>query len=99
MTFRIDFVSRDQSDGNFTWNFGIKGLCGKGIYCDLSTDENGRGLSVLQDFPDKPVRLLSADAFAIPATATRWNARKSLAVALTTLGWGPEVHDEPDSER
>lgn len=99
MTFRIDFVSKDQSDGNCTWHFGIKGLRGKGIYCDLSMDENGRGLSILHNFPNKSVQLLSADAFAIPATATRWNARKRLAVALTTLGWGPAVHDEPDSER
>ena len=95
MTYRIDFVSRDQNADSMAWHFSIKGLHGKGIYCSLRTDEDGRGLSLLQDFHDQPVRLLSRDHFEIPPTATRWNARKRLAAALTVLGWGPEMHDPP----
>jgi hypothetical protein len=95
MTFRIDFVSRVANADKTTWHFSIKGLYGKGIYCSLRTDEDGRGLSLLQDCPEQPVRLLSRDHFEIPPTATRWNARTRLTAALITLGWGPEVHDPP----
>jgi Fe-S-cluster-containing hydrogenase component 2 len=93
MTFCIDIVTRDQRNDNLGWHFEIKGLRGRGIYCDLKTDNTGHGLWVIEECPDKYVQLLSTDDFEIPETATRWHARKKLAMALIALAWGPEVHD------
>lgn len=91
MTFRIDEVRQRNGE----WVFGIKGVKGEGVYGTLITDDDGRGLYLMDaesvapptTFPE----LISPEAFHVPIDTTREEASRLLAIALHRLGWGPEV--------
>ncbi len=93
MTFRIDSARLRQRTDGACWYFEIKGYQGKGIYVDLMTDDDGRGLWVQTEFEGTFEQLLSVDDFEIPLEATPKSAREKLALALYEFGWGPRVCD------
>lgn len=92
MTFRIDEIALEEQG----WRVQFKGLDGRGIYGRLITAPDGRGLYVVDD-DDIALRkagrqLLGEDEFRISRESTREAAMRCVAVALTRLGWGPEVN-------
>lgn len=101
MTIRID--SAHKNPGDARWIFSIKGLYGCGIYATLHTDEQGRGLQVLNRDGDlcwirrqygiaAPAQVFAADAFQIPPGADTSEAMRVFADALLQCGWGPLVN-------
>lgn len=100
MTIRID--SAHKNPGDDRWMFSIKGLYGCGIYATLHTDEQGRGLRVLNRDGDlgwirrqygiaAPAQVIPVDRFQIPANADAPEATRMFADALLQCGWGPLV--------
>lgn len=61
------------------------------MYCRLETNRKGKGLIARSIFIADCKQVLPASKFVIPAPATPQEASFLLAVALTRLGWGPEV--------
>ena len=91
MTFRIDGLWREET----VWTFDIKGIEGQGIYGDLQTGPDGRGLYLLGYRKSlrlvKVRQLLSEDEFSVALSASKEEAARILAQGLHRLGWGPEV--------
>lgn len=93
MTFRIDRVVKHTSIERVgRWEWDIKGLEGHGIYCTLSTGENGQGLYLVNLAEHE--QIIESSRFAVPLKATHVEAREILASALYGMGWGPEVDQQ-----
>lgn len=91
MTFRIDSLRLEETG----WTFGIKGIEGQGVYGDLQTGPDGRGLYLLGYRKSlrlvKVRQLLSEDEFSVALSASKEEAARILARGLRQIGWGPEV--------
>lgn len=88
MTFRIDWVEREQNG----WRFNIKGIKGAGVYGDLQAGHDGSGLYLIQLSElfkwEEVEQLLSEEDFNIPLDATKQEAARILARGASSARLG-----------
>lgn len=96
MTIRIHRIQRREHAGRYSWHLNMKGLNGKGIYCQLATGPDGEGLSYSED-GDSWTELLPPDRFCAHAELTAEQVAHRVAACLVCIGWGPEAYDDRDS--
>lgn len=87
MTFRIDSAHREA---NGTWRWMIKGIRGEGIYGSLLTGPDGQALYLASFERGRPDLEVLDTTFSAKTTLVG-DANSALSLALTALGWGPEV--------
>lgn len=99
MTFRIDWIGVFQTTTTSYRQFELKGFEGRGEYCTLVTDPNGRGLYYLQKEIVKVMDSVSilehpikgAEDFSAPWDLPESEVKKRFVDALLRLEWGPQV--------
>ena len=96
MTIRIDRIARREYEGHYSWHLNMKGLYGKGEYCELATGVDGHGLSFTATGTPW-TELLPPDRFhAHPGLSAEQVAHR-VAACLVCIGWGDEFYDDRDS--